>query len=183
MESILLVILNIAVVLVYVVIYAVLHLIKLIFTYFFNFVETTMYKISSTPLSEKISALIMLGCIALYFRTDTAIGTQWFLSAIFIGILSGIFISMRDTEDTGYNEKYIVGDKYYVIVSGCITICMFLFFAKNNLVCGSTLNQIVTTFLYGTCTEISSFIGKDILKNERACRFSGEEQRLLRHKR
>lgn len=128
------------------------------------------------------TTLIILFIILLFFKTETAIGFYWFPVALVIGIFFGILIATRDTEDIGYATKYVVPDIVYTISSICISTGMFLFFYKNNLICGSVVNITLTALLYFMITEKSLFLGKYLLTKKQECTFSGEEQRLERHK-
>lgn len=138
--------------------------------------------LNSVFFKNTLVKLVSLFLIVLLFKTETAIGPHWFPMTLIIGIFFGILIATRDTIDSGYTKKYTVSDTVYTISSISITVCMFLFFYKNNLICGSVANIMLTALLYFMITEKSLFLGKYILTKKQECTFSGEEQRLERHK-
>jgi hypothetical protein len=125
--------------------------------------------------------LIMLFIILLFFKTETAIGFYWFPVALIIGMFLGAIIATRDTDGTGYTAKYVVPDIVYTISSIGMTAVMFLFFYKNNLMCGSTVNTLITILIYLMVTERSLFLGKHALVYEGMYMMSGENDRIKSH--
>lgn len=125
--------------------------------------------------------LIMLFIILLFFKTETAIGFYWFPIALVTGMFLGAIIATRDTDGTGYTTKYVVPDIVYTISSICVSIGMFLFFYKNNLICGSTLNILITMLAYTAVTERSLFLGKHALVYQGLYMMSGENDRIKSH--
>lgn len=129
---------------------------------------TTISEIERNTLSrkERLSLFIILLGTTFYFKTDIAIGYQWFMLSVVLSFFGGIILATRNVEKTELTEKYIVPDNIYSRVSGIIMCCMFLYFLQGNLICGSTLNQVLTMLLLYISMNTSSLIGKEVICNK-----------------